>query len=177
VIEQAVAAGDFEAALGLANLAYQLCQTAQGKEYRKEAIERRAEVQAAAARHEQIEAAKKALKNDPDNGPANLLLGRWYCTEQRDWPHGIECLAKAADGGLRQVAQKDGASPADVEEQAKLGDAWWDLAQSRSAQDRAVCLSRAGFWYQKAAPRMPAGLLRVRTEKRLGEIRAEHLAF
>jgi hypothetical protein len=166
------------AALGLANLAYQLCQTGQGKEYRKEAIERRAEVQAAAARHEQIEAAKKTLKNDPDNGPANLILGRRYCTERRDWPHGIECLAKAADAGLRQIARKDIAqSPADGEEQAKLGDAWWDLGQSRSGQDRAVCISRAGFWYQKAVPRMPAGLLRVRTEKRLGDIRAEHFAL
>ena len=65
-----------------------------------------------------------------------------------------------------QIARRDIASPADAQEQAKLGDAWWDLAQSR-----------AGFWYQKAAARMPAGLLRIRTEKRLADLRAEHSAL
>jgi hypothetical protein len=76
-----------------------------------------------------------------------------------------------------QIARRDIASPADAQEQAKLGDAWWDLAQSRAGQDRTLCLARAGFWYQKAAARMPAGLLRIRTEKRLADLRAEHSAL
>ena len=111
-------------------------------------------------------AAEETLKTDPDDGPANLLLGRWYCTSEKDWPRGLKCLVKAADPQLHELAQRDVASlPTDAEQQAKLGDAWWDLAQSRAGQDRTLCLARAGFWYQKAAARMPAGLLRIRTEK------------
>ena len=177
VVEQAVAAGDYETAAALANLAWQMCQGPRGKEYRSEAIARREEVQEAAARHEQIQAAEETLQKDPDNGPANLLLGRWYCAAGKDWPRGIQCLAKSADPELQAVARTDMAtSPKDAAEQAKVGDAWWDLAQSQAGRDRALCLARAGFWYQKAAARMPAGLLRLRTEKRLAEMRAEHSA-
>ena len=152
-----------------------LCQTAQGKEYRREAIERRAGVQKAAERRQQVQAAEETLQKDPDDGPANLLLGRWYCTAEKDWTRGIRSLAKAADAELQAVARRDTASsPRDAEQQAKLGDTWWDLAQSRAGEDRGLCLSRAGFWYQKAVNGMPAGLLRMRTEKRLADIRSEH---
>ena len=110
VIDQAVAAGNYEAALGLANLACQLCKTSQGKEYRREASQRRTEVQKAAARYQQIQAEEETLQKEPDNGPANLLLGRWYCTAQKDWPRGIRCLAKGADAELQGTAQRDLAS-------------------------------------------------------------------
>ena len=138
MIDQAVAAGDFQAALGLANLACQLCQTAQGKEYRREAIEHRAGVQNAAEQRQQIQAAEETLQKDPENGQANLLLGRWYCTAEKDWIRGIRCLARAADAEFQAIARQDMASSsADGEQAAKMGDAWWDLAQSRTGQDPA----------------------------------------
>jgi hypothetical protein len=178
VIDQAVAAKDYETALELADLVCKSCQGLQGKEYRSEAAQHRAEVQKAAEEHQQIQTAKETLKTDPDNASANLLLGRWYCASEKDWTHGLQCLAKAADRQLREIAEQDlAASPADGEKQAKLGDSWWDLAQSRVGQDRTLCLQRAGFWYSRAMPKMPAGLLRIRTEKRLADIRAEHLAW
>ncbi len=178
VIDQALAAKDYDAALDLADLACKYCQGVQGKEYRNEAAQCRAEVQKAAEEHRQIEAARETLKTDPDNGPANLLLGRSYCTAEKDWTHGLQCLVKAADRQLREIAERDlAASPGDAEQQAKLGDGWWDLAQTRAGQDRTLCLLRAGFWYQKAMAKMPSGLLRIRTEKRIADNRGEHLAL
>ncbi len=178
VIDQAVGAKDYDAALELAELVCKLCQGAQGKEYRNDAAQCRAAVQKAAEEHRRIEAAQETLKTDPDDGPANLLLGRSYCTAEKDWTHGLQCLVKAADRQLREIAERDlAASPGDAEQQAKLGDGWWDLAQTRAGQDRTLCLLRAGFWYQKAMAKMPSGLLRIRTEKRIADIRAGHLAW
>ena len=105
MIDQALAARDYETALELAELVCKLCQGAQGKEYRNEAAQCRAAVQKAAEEHRRIEAAQETLKTDPDDGPANLLLGRWYSTTEKDWTRGLQCLAKAADRQLREIVR------------------------------------------------------------------------
>ncbi len=65
------------------------------------------------------------------------------------------------------------ATPSSKRSWATNGGTW---PKRRAGQDRTLCLMRAGFWYQKAMAKMPASLLRIRTEKRIADIRAEHSA-
>ena len=131
-----------------------LCQTAKGKEYRREAIEHRAG------------SAKggRAAATDPSGGgdltkgsgkragkpaPGPLVLHRGEGLDPRN-----PLFGKGRGRGTPAIARQDMASsPADGEQEAKLGDAWWDLAQSRAGQDRLLCLSRAGFWSGQEAAR------------------------
>lgn len=107
------------------------------------------------------EAAKKArevLATTPDDPAANLAAGRHLCLAKGDWEAGLPHLAKGSDAGLKALAARDLANPAEAKEQMAVGDAWWDLGLRR----------RAVHWYSKALP-SSSGLTRARLEKRLAE--------
>ena len=144
VIEQAIAANDYDTALQLADATCRLCQKLQGKEFRKEAQDRRTEVEAI-ARQVQIQQARQTVKLDPSNGEANLLLGHWYCLSEQDWRQGLSCLAKGSDAELKALAVEElNSPPAEPQQQVKLGDAWWDSAHRARAKTIAcVCCPRA----------------------------------
>ena len=155
----------------IAVTACRLCQKYQGKDFRKEAKDRRAEVQQVIAGRQQIEQAEETVKFNPDNGEANLLLGRWYCLSEKDWQRGLSHLAKGSDVELKRLASLEiTPPPADAERQVALGDTWWNAGQSRGGDDSVLCLSRAAYWYRQAIAKTPFGLMKIRMEKRLAEI-------
>ena len=168
VIDAALDEEQFDVAVDVAAEVYRACSKSCGKEFRKQALQRRKDVEDLAQRWKQIKQARAKLETSPDDPQANLMLGKYLCFEMGDWQQGLPHLAKGDDAELKQLAARDTSlPPADPNEQAKLGDAWWDLAQSRKGEEKAALAARAGYWYEQAVPKMPAGLAKSRIEKRM----------
>jgi len=73
------------------------------------------------------------LDKNPTEPAANLAAGRYECFVTGNWARGVPMLALGSDPKLRDVAIMDlrGATGApSAEEQAAVGDAWGDLAES-----------------------------------------------
>ena len=79
-------------------------------------------------------------------------------------------LALGSDPALKDLAVKELAGADSPEAQIALGDAWWDLAQSKEGRQRERFLLRAGDWYERAQRNVSSGLAKVKLEQRLAEI-------
>ncbi len=170
VIHAALADERYDLAAELANRVYRACGKTNGKKFRKQALERRKYVQELALKWKKVEEARAKLEIAPDDPQANLTLGEFLCFAQGDWQQGLAYLAKSSDGELKELARRENSSPpSDANEQVKLGDAWWDLAQSRKGEEKAALTIRAGYWYEQALPKMVGGLAKSRIEKRMKE--------
>jgi len=77
VIEEALARRRYEMALELVEGAYRVCMRSAGKEFRKEAYQRRNEVRKTCRRWQEFRDALAKLKTDPDDTDAHLLVGGW----------------------------------------------------------------------------------------------------
>ena len=113
--------------------------------------------------------AKIVLKNNPADPEANLVLGKLYCFERRDWEKGIPLLALGGDVRLKQLAEKEKQDPTDNTGRLDLGDGWWELAQENATAEKTALLARAAHWYRLALPKL-VGLSQVKAQKRLAEI-------
>ncbi len=176
VIAEALPAGRHELASDLSLAVYRTCQ--RSKEYRKKALDQRDRVQAYCRRQAERQEAEASLKANPADAEAHLALGRQCCLDD-DWKGGLPHLAKGSDGEVRQLAQRDLASPAGPAEQIELADAWWTLGKARQGEDRELLLLRASHWYDRAHAKLTSGLERLKVEKRLeelAELRQRHAA-
>jgi len=120
--------------------------------------------------------AEDTLRQTPDDGPAHLTLGQWFCLLMDDWDQGLPHLEKCSDETLKTIAQAERrAASADQQsmagkELATIGDRWWDYGQKAAADFRDPAKRRAGFWYQQAVEGMDSGPQRTTVEKRLASI-------
>jgi len=114
--------------------------------------------------------ALSVLDAKPTDPEANLAAGRHLCFVKGDWKRGVPMLALGSDAPRKGAAIKDlrGANSAD--EQAAIGDAWWDLAEARQGDERDALRLRAGFWYRQAEPKLAGGLIGLKVKQRLGEL-------
>lgn len=169
LIDRALAEDRYELALNLATAANRMCAKPAGKELRKAVYDRRQEIQALSDQWKKLEEARATLAKTPDDPPANLALGSWFCFEKDDWAKGLPHLAKGSDEPIKKLAAEELASPPkEVNSQLKLADAWWDLGQSRKGRERDAILLHAGSWYKAVQPGV-TGLVKVKVEKRLAE--------
>jgi len=171
VMDQAMAEDRYELAANLADRAYALCRKPQGRKFRKQAHDRRIEVQKLYESWKEVRDALAKLKEDPENPAANLAAGRWYCFEKADWPRGLPYLARSGDAKLKSLAAQELESPPDEPaDQLKLADAWWDLAEKRSDNEKDSLRLRAGCWYKAIGGELTSSLTKAKVEKRLAEI-------
>lgn len=75
--------------------------------------------------------ALKILKDQPDDGEANLRLGRYRCLVRRDWTNGRTALAKSADAELAGLATRDLTDPTTPDDQLGVGEAWLKYAEKQ----------------------------------------------
>ena len=68
--------------------------------------------------------------------------------------------------------QETGSPPSDADGEVKLADAWWNVGQAAKGKARGAILLHAGAWYLQAQPKLPAGLVKAKVEKRLEELAA-----
>jgi len=110
------------------------------------------------------------MENDPAEPAANLAAGRYLCLIKGDWKRGVPMLALGSDVALKAVALMELRGADAAEQQAAIGNAWWDAAETRPGAERDTLRLRAGTWYQQAAPKLAGGLAGLKTRQRLAEI-------
>lgn len=139
---------------------------------RKRIAERRTKVQKLYEQWQQVEKARAVLAENPDDAPANLTVGKWKCLVEEDWAGGVPMLARGSDQGLKQAAEQEARGEPAPAEFVRRGDAWYEAAQNRAADEKAAWLRRAAFWYQKVGAESTSALEQEKARKRLAEIAA-----
>lgn len=119
---------------------------------------------------EAVKEAKTKLAENPDDGAANRVVGRFLCMAKAQWSKGLPLLAKCDDGSLSRPAANDMEQPADASGKAAVGNGWWDVATQEKGFERRAVLHRAAYWYKQAEGGL-SGLAKLKVEKRLQKIR------
>jgi len=125
---------------------------------------------------EEYRQALAVMQGDPAEPAANLAAGRYLCLVKGDWERGVPFLALGSDPALKAVALMElrmsraehGADSA--EQQAAIGNAWWDAAETRRGAERDTLRLRAGVWYRKAEPKLTGSLTGLKITQRLEEL-------
>jgi len=167
VIDEAVAADDYEAAARIVQAAETAAKKSKNLALVAQVRSRGKDIDEAKASFEKVQAALKALQAKPDDADAGLVVGRHYCLVKGDWEKGLPFLVKGSDAPLKALAQKELARPAVAAEQLALADGWYELAAKESP--KAQLQLRAHYWYQEALPGL-SGLAKAKAEKRLAEL-------
>lgn len=106
------------------------------------------------------------LAKNPDDGNANLEMGKYYGLLKGKWAKAMPLLAKGSNAELKEQAKKDLGNPKEPAEQVELADGWWDLAKKQDNLTKKNMQQRAAFWYTKALDRL-TGLTRTKALKRI----------
>jgi len=171
LIAQAIDADRYDLAVDLANAALRACQKSSGLQFRKQMFDHRAHVQRLADQWQEVQKGLDTLKHAPDDGDANLVVGRWYCLAKGNWAKGLPHLSKGSDRSLGKLAERELASPpTDSSEQVKLADGWYDSAQHADGVAKTALLLHAGDWYRKAEPDITSAVIKAKITRRLEEI-------
>ncbi|MGH7227517.1 MAG: hypothetical protein ACRELF_30260, partial [Gemmataceae bacterium] len=108
--------------------------------------------------HDALAPQRKTLAEKPDDAKANLAVGVFHCAMRGDWLEGLPFLVRGGDAALKELAEKDLASPDDGQAQKALGAAWSRRATSVKLKPvQAAYQRRAYYWYQQAALTPPKG--------------------
>jgi WD40 repeat protein/tRNA A-37 threonylcarbamoyl transferase component Bud32 len=169
VLDELVAAEDYEKALCVVPLAETAARKAQQAAFYKRVEARLKEVKDARKDHEAARAARGVLSRQPNDPEACLTVGKYLCFRKGDWDQGLPLLARGKDQALQDLARADLARPAAAAEQRKVGDGWWDLAEASPELGKTLLQRRAAYWYQQALPGL-TGLTQDRVEARLKEV-------
>jgi hypothetical protein len=103
--------------------------------------------------YEQCRAARRALRQNPDDPACKTTVGRDLCFMRGDWASGLPLLAGGADAALAGAAKQElAASPAGGAAWMALANAWWDIAPSQNRLARHQIQTHAAYWYRRALP-------------------------
>jgi hypothetical protein len=162
--DEALAADHFEAAARIGRVGYKAAKAL--KDRRQIATMRKsaARIKQRKAAFDALEAAIATIKQKPDDAPANLQIGKYLCFLRNDWKRGLPLLVK----GGHAIAKREVAAADDPSAQKKVGDAWWDLAETQPADSKTHIKARALMWYRRALPKL-AGLSKRSAQKRLDQ--------
>ncbi len=133
---------------------------------RQSLIDLQKEITAMKEKFVALQKARSVLESKPDDPDANFIVGRWLVTEERAWKLALPLLAKSNNSKLWQAAAALELTPgADAE---KIGNAWWDLADSEGEPAKRELLLHAGQWYEQALPNLTT-LSKKLVEQRLSK--------
>ncbi|RPH45291.1 MAG: hypothetical protein EHM91_07705 [Planctomycetota bacterium] len=111
----------------------------------------------------------KPMLEKPGSGDGDAV-GRYLCFVKGDWDAGLPHLVAGAKGPLKALVDKDVLNPAEAAPQVEVAEGWADLAQKEKSPWRKSRLqARVRHWLEKAQPNA-TGVLKLKIEKRLGEI-------
>jgi len=173
LLDDLVLAGRAREAQRLGGLAVSAARRTRDADFVKRIVDRVKEADDLADLYvNEVKPALTVLAEQPDDPAANRTVGQFRCLVQRDWGAGLPMLARGDDPALKAVAAKELEEPTSPEAQAALGDAWWDLAETKTGRQRDSCLLRAGHWYERAGPQLSSMLEKLKVRKRMEEVAA-----
>jgi hypothetical protein len=170
LVAQAVARDEYDLASQLGRVALAAARKARDQALARQLIVLGKEVERVAKAHEKVQDALATLERKPADPDANQAAGEYFCFSKGDWNKGVAMLALGSDPVLKELGRKELEGAGSPEEQAKMGDGWWDAAAERRGLQRDAMMRRAGFWYEQARPKVTAVLLSAKLSKRLEEI-------
>ena len=180
MMREAASQEDYSAAGRLGDTVISEAAHAHDPQLAKQARAGVAAVRERAQAYEAFQNARAALKQDPKDPAANLAVGRYLCLVKGDWEQGFPMLALGSDKSLKELAAKEIQAPVSADDKARLGDAWWDLAEneesattSKQLRSASRVLVRIGFaWADRPEPRQggetPARVVLRRTRLLFG---------
>ena len=169
LIDEAIEQEKLDAAETFQKLAMAYAKSTHKPELIKRVNARRNEIADLAKEFFVVKTARATLEVNPTDPAANLTVGKFFCFIRDDWEKGLPMLALGADASLKAMAVAEQASPTDSAEQLKLGNDWWNMAESTTGTHKKNLQWRAGHWYENALPELK-GLTKTITEKRLAKI-------
>lgn len=169
LVDRAIAADRYDVAFHILDCAATSCQAGRAN-LLKNVQSRKDAVKALEALWNRFRSATDTIKANAKDPQANLMIGSWYCFYNGQPEHGWPFLTKGSDEALKKLAQQEIAPPTNPEGQKQLGDAWFDLAKTRSGDERDGMAVRAGYWYQRAWESLSDGPARTTIGRRLEEI-------
>jgi WD40 repeat protein len=166
LVEEAVGADDYEAALGFLSQAEAAARKVNSAPLVSQVQARAQELKAIQRAFSQVQDAAATLRKTPDDPQASLAMGKFLCLLKGDWDKGLPLLAQGSDPAVKALARKEVDAPAGAAEQADVGDGWWDLAEQEQGAVKVQFLRRAYYWYQQAEGGL-TGLTQAKVAKRL----------
>ncbi len=169
VIDEAIADDRYEMAKQIGGMAAAAARRGREFPIARESVEK---VRVAGEEEKKFAAVKDsldALETNPNDADANLAVGRHYA-RKGNWEKALPHLARGSDPELKQAAEKELAGAASPEEQAAVGDVWWDLAEKLQNPDRHALRQHAGTWYTRSKVLLPEGVTQRTIETRLKQI-------
>ena len=171
-IDDAVAAEDYDTALQLLALGEAAVRKVQAPALASSLTARDKEVRDARKDQGAARLAADLLRDTPDDPPANFTLGKYLCFRQGNWDRGLPLLARGDEPVLGALARDDLARPRGAEDQVRLGDRWWALAEDHPELGAVPVQRRACFWYEEAFPAV-AGPTQERIDRRIKQVREQ----
>ena len=150
LVDGAVAAEDFAAALDYGHAAYAAAGKARDKAIVEEVVARGRLVVAQQKQFQEAQAASAKLAASPDDPHANLEAGRYLAVFKKDWERGLVDLSKSGEEPWRRLAKEDLGRPAPAAARLALADGWWTLAETQAEPVKAALRGRAATWYRLA---------------------------
>lgn len=172
LIERALHAEQFE-------MAETLCQIALGAARQLEDDERETDIEQLKSVVDEAHRAYRTIRRtlatlqQDDDPKANLEVGRYYCLIRGEWDKGLPLLAQSQHPRLKELAEIDLRAPAQAAAQLELADGWWELGDDDAPYRKSLRL-RASHWYQQALQKLPPGLLKIKAELRLKQVREQY---
>ncbi len=154
VIGHLVEAREYERAIRLCEAAHEAAEQARDLRQVRHLSNWLPELKTAQQQFQQYRDALAVLDDDPVEPRANFTAGRYLCFVRGDWERGVAMLALGNDEPLMNVAVLELRGAETSEEQAAIGDAWWDVAEAREGPESDMLRLRAGSWYRRAAPQL-----------------------
>lgn len=114
-------------------------------------------------------AAIATLLDKPQDPPANVIAGKFFCFQLNRWEQGLPMLANGNDAELKAVGEQELSKPESDAQRVQVGDAWYQATKKGGpSSEKYAMLTRAQHWYQSA--RGVTGVLKERVSQRLVEI-------
>jgi len=169
VLEEAMAADDFESAGRLDILARATVAVARDGVLSKRVTEVSKEIQEFKQAYEPVRAALETIRKQPKDPQANETVGRYYCLMKGDWERGLSYLAMAADEQWKKLAESDLANSPLLPDRLAVADGWWDASEQATDRAKSHLQRRAAFWYRLIEPQL-GGLDQGKARQRLAEV-------
>lgn len=165
-MDESVSEDAFETAETIAILVRGASNELRPKELTSRLAAKLTEIKEIAAEYAKAKEAVALLKQQPTDSALNLTAGKYYCFWKGKWDQGLTVLALGSDDELKTLAMQELTDVTDVNEQMKLADSWWALAETQSGHSKEVIQGRATHWYRRALPNL-RGLIKDKAERRL----------
>jgi hypothetical protein len=150
LMEEAVAADEFETALALGATAENAAKKLKNVPLVSGIRKRNDEVKALETEYAQVKPFALALKENPKDAKANAEVGKYYAIVKGNWEKGLPLLARGSDLALKELAALDLAEPETSEKQAQLAGKWAGQAAQLKGRASIHAFLRAYHWYQLA---------------------------